>query len=143
MLFRSASGSPSLTSITLSATTSPAPINLPYSTSIPVVQSGTLTEALIYVNGLYIGSFQNQGSTPLVDFGGRIVASNLGSTTPTRIIGQDSGGYMVSVAATSGWGTSSNGAYGPIDGNTATLSQVAKALAQLLIDLKTKGILAT
>ena len=140
-----ASGSPSLTSITLSATSSPAPINLPYSTSIPVVQSGTLTEALIYVNGLYIGSFQNQGSTPLVDFGGRIVASNLGSTTPTRIVGQDSGGYMVSVAATSGWGTSSGGSRGAINASspTLTLSQVAAALAQLLTDLQGKGILST
>jgi hypothetical protein len=138
-----ASGSPTLTNITLTATSSPAPINLPYSTSIPVVQSGTLTEALIYVNGLYIGSFQNQGSTPLVDFGGRIVASNLGSTTPTRIIGQDSGGYMVSVAATSGWGTSSGGSRGAVNASTATLSQVAAALAQLLTDLQTKGILAT
>jgi hypothetical protein len=133
----------SFTSLTLTATTSPAPINLPYSTSIPVVQSGTLTEALIYVNGLYIGSFQNQGSTPLIDIAGRLVASNLGSITPTKIVGQDSSGYMGSIPATSGWGTSSGGSRGAVNASTATLSQVAAALAQLLTDLQTKGILAT
>jgi hypothetical protein len=137
-----ASGSPSLTSVTLSATSGPAPINLAYSTSIPVVQSGTITEILFYVNGLYVASFQNQGSTPLMGVAGRIVAPSLGSTTPTQIIGQDSGGYMVSVPATSGWGTSTGGSVGAITASTATLSQVAAALAALLENLKTKGILA-
>jgi hypothetical protein len=106
------------------------------------VQSGTITEILFYVNGLYVASFQNQGSTPLMGVAGRIVAPSLGSTTPTQIIGQDSGGYMVSVPATSGWGTSTGGSVGAITASTATLSQVAAALAALLENLKTKGILA-
>jgi hypothetical protein len=141
-----ASGSPSLTSITLSATSGPAPINLPYSTSIPVVQSGTITEILFYVNGTYISSFQNQAGTPVTDIGGALSfsgASYLHTSGATKILTLDSANYLTSIAATSGWGTSTGGSRGAISASTATLSQVAAALAQLLTDLETKGILAT
>lgn len=42
-----------------------------------------------------------------------------------------------------GWGTSTGGARGAVAAGTATLPQVAAALAQLLTDLKTHGMLGT
>lgn len=43
----------------------------------------------------------------------------------------------------SGWGTSSNGTRGALNGATATLAQTREALAQLLIDLTSHGLIAT
>ena len=60
-------------------------------------------------------------------------------TTPTGAFAMTTGftGLMA------GWGTSTGGTRGGINGGTATLGQTAAALAQLLIDLKAIGILAT
>ena len=51
------------------------------------------------------------------------------------------GGMQVVGAQIAGWGTSSKGTRGAINGSTATLTQVSAALAQLLIDLRTHGLL--
>jgi hypothetical protein len=43
----------------------------------------------------------------------------------------------------SGWGTATNGSRNPFDAATATLPQVAAALAQLITDLRTHGLIGT
>lgn len=50
-------------------------------------------------------------------------------------------GTQVLTAQITGWGSSTNGSRGAVNGSTATLPQVAAALAQLLIDLRTHGML--
>lgn len=53
------------------------------------------------------------------------------------------GANQVVGAQITGWGTSTGGARGALAAGTATLSQTAAALAQLLTDLKTHGLLST
>lgn len=43
----------------------------------------------------------------------------------------------------SGWGTATNGSRNPFDAATATLPQTAAALAQLITDLRTHGLIGT
>jgi hypothetical protein len=71
-------------------------------------------------------------------------------TAETRLL--PSGGLAVNTSGTvvqvvgpriAGWGASSNGVRGAINGVTATLAQTAAGLAQLIIDLQTHGLLGT
>lgn len=62
---------------------------------------------------------------------------------PTGGLGVFSAGTVTKVVGSQipGWGASSNGARGAINGSTATLAQTSAALAQLIIDLQTHGLL--
>jgi fibronectin-binding autotransporter adhesin len=64
-------------------------------------------------------------------------------STPSYLMAIDSSSQFKALTPQSGWGTSSGGSRGAINASTATLSQVAAALAQLLTDLQGKGILST
>ena len=139
-----ASGSPSLTSITLSATNAPSPINLPYNSSITMASSGSLYEMLFYVFGAYVASFQSQTGTPVMDVGASLSLSGLSTGTISTMLGLDSGNYVRKIPAITGYGTPTNNAYhASFDANTITLQNLAQTVAQLIIDLKTQKIIAT
>lgn len=82
-------------------------------------------------NGLFTVTSSGNGSTATIN----IQPSGSPSTGSYQI-----GGTQVVGARIAGWGTSTNGSRGAINGSTATLPQVAAALAQLLIDLGPVGI---
>lgn len=65
--------------------------------------------------------------------------SRLNLTPATNVL--QIGGTQVVQQRVTGWSASSNGTRGGINGFTATLAQTSGALAQLLIDLATHGLI--
>ena len=100
MLFRSLlaqTASPSFTSITLSGTSSPSPINLAYSSLLAMGQTGTETDMLFYVNGTTTPAMTlvDTSGAKSARFYGSVNANSLSSGTPTSVIGRDASGYLV------------------------------------------------
>jgi hypothetical protein len=93
---------------------------------------------------LYLSYNAGSGSgVVVVGDGLQFAGTPLTISSPSYLLSLDSSNQVKAMTAQSGWGTSSGGSRGAVTASTATLSQVAAALAQLLTDLQTKGILST
>jgi hypothetical protein len=53
------------------------------------------------------------------------------------------GSNQVVGARITGWGSGTNGSKAALDGSTATLAQTSAAVAQLISDLRTHGLIGT
>jgi hypothetical protein len=93
---------------------------------VPILFDATATPVKLMSQGLGLDHFGSGGTlvNRLLNAGGLQVGS-------AQVVGP----------RINGWGASTNGARGAVNGSGATLSQTSAALAQLLIDLQTHGLI--
>ena len=109
---------------------------------------GTIDAAVIGATTPATGKFTTLSFSGTLQFSGTplVTVSGVNATFAGTIKATSAylvGANQVVGAQIAGWGTSSGGTRGALAGGSATLAQTSAALAQLLIDLKTHGLIGT